>query len=107
MEKGQEFTVRIRRARKITTTKAAARAIIPGIPKSSAKPVSGNPVEVGVVVPPPACWVSRAETVAVRGSIVGCSAPAGVSVGASTGVGLDVTVMGAGVNVTVGVGVQA
>ena len=103
----------IARARKITTTKAAANAIIPGMPKSSANPVSGNPVDVGVAVfPPPACSVSKAATVAVRGSCVTPGSPVtvpptGVSVGAKTGVGLAVAVFGAGVSVTVGVRVQA
>ena len=92
--------VRSRLARKITTTSAAARASMPGMPTSSAKPPLGKPVGVGVI-PDPACSVNNAETVAVRGSAVTVG-PAGVSVGGTTGVLVAVGVTGAGVSVIVG-----
>ena len=51
--------------RKITTTSASAARIKPGAPTSSAKPVLGNAVEVGMIVcVETAIWVNAAPTVA-------------------------------------------
>ena len=86
------------------TNKTPAIKANPGTPKSSAKPVSGKAVDVGIGVGssvPSACCVKRAATVAVAsasGVFVGPSVT-GVFVGARTGV--DVLV-GAGVDVAVG-----
>jgi hypothetical protein len=90
------------------TTKAAAKANIPGMPTSSANPVFGKPVGSGVtVMSPPAFEVNRAARVRV-GSIADDSL-AGVSVATTTEVGLEVVVgvLGAFVAVIVGVSVHA
>lgn len=71
------------RARKITTTSASAARNIPGIPTSSAKPVLGNAVEVGMTV-----WVvlaicvNAAPSVTVAGTFGVKVGPLGVAVAA-------------------------
>ena len=73
--------------RKITATSATAINIKPGAPTSSAKPVLGRAVEVGMIVcVETASWVKAAATVTVAGAGVGeevtvASAMTGVSVG--------------------------
>ena len=58
--------------RKMTATRASPMASMPGIPTSSAKPVFGRAVEVGITVcVDTASWVNAAATVAVAGSAVG------------------------------------
>jgi hypothetical protein len=55
----------------MTTTSAIAIAINPGAPTSSAKPVFGSAVEVGMTVwVEPATMVSPAEIVTVAGLVV-------------------------------------
>ena len=57
------------RTRKITAINATATSINPGTPKSSAKPVLGSAVEVGMIVCVElASWVKAAATVTVAGA---------------------------------------
>ena len=65
-------TVRNLLTRKMTATSASPMASMPGMPTSSAKPVFGRAVEVGITVcVDTASWVNAAATVAVAGSAVG------------------------------------
>ena len=55
--------------RKITATKAIATKIKPDAPRSSAKPVLGSAVDVGIMVwVELASWVKAAATVTVAGA---------------------------------------
>ena len=55
--------------RKMTSIRASPAANIPGSPTSSAKPVLGKAVDVGMTVcVETASWVKAAATVAVAGS---------------------------------------
>ena len=78
--------------RKITATSATAISIKPGAPTSSAKPVLGSAVEVGMTVWVVfATWVRPAAIVTVAGAGVGeevavASAITGVLVGGTVGV---------------------
>jgi hypothetical protein len=77
---------------KITTISAIANTNIPGIPTSSAKPVLGRAVEVGMMVcVEAAICVKAAPTVAVAGSgvmvaVAVAAAMTGVLVGGIVGV---------------------
>ena len=80
---------------------STASPSMPGIPTSSAKPVAGKAVDVGItVVETWAAWVNKAATVAVRGSIVTTTVLVGTAI---TAVGVRVAVGGIAVAVRVGV----